>query len=99
MKRRNVIKGLTLLPVAGSVMLKESWALPATGNAAISAGSLKNAESITTEASFMAEGNIFRSIGVEPVINCMGTYTIIGGSIERPAVREAMHCHARWKCA
>ncbi|MES3017058.1 MAG: aminotransferase class V-fold PLP-dependent enzyme [Bacteroidota bacterium] len=94
MKRRNVIKGLTLLPVAGSVMLKESWALPATGNTTISAGSLKNAESITTEASFMAEGNIFRSIGVEPVINCMGTYTIIGGSIERPAVREAMEAAA-----
>jgi D-glucosaminate-6-phosphate ammonia-lyase len=38
----------------------------------------------------MAETNIFRSIGVEPVINCMGAYTIIGGSIERPAVRAAM---------
>jgi hypothetical protein len=26
---------------------------------------------------------IFQSIGVEPLINCMGTYTIIGGSPER----------------
>lgn len=34
---------------------------------------------------------IFRSIGVEPVINCRGTFTIIGGSIERPEVREAMN--------
>lgn len=34
--------------------------------------------------------NIFRSIGVEPVINCRGTFTIIGGSIERPEVRAAM---------
>lgn len=33
---------------------------------------------------------IFRSIGVEPVINCRGTYTIIGGSVERPEVRQAM---------
>ncbi len=33
---------------------------------------------------------IFRSIGVEPVINCRGTFTIIGGSIERPQVRAAM---------
>lgn len=32
----------------------------------------------------------FRSIGVEPVINCRGAYTIIGGSIELPQVREAM---------
>ncbi len=35
--------------------------------------------------------NIYQSIGVEPVINCVGTYTIIGGSIERPEVVEAMH--------
>jgi D-glucosaminate-6-phosphate ammonia-lyase len=33
--------------------------------------------------------NIYQSIGVEPVINCVGTYTIIGGSIERPEVIEA----------
>lgn len=35
--------------------------------------------------------NIYQSIGVEPVINCMGTYTIIGGSLERPEVVAAMH--------
>jgi D-glucosaminate-6-phosphate ammonia-lyase len=34
--------------------------------------------------------NIFRSIGVEPIINCRGTFTIIGGSIEKPEVRAAM---------
>src|ERR1035437_4328552 len=40
----------------------------------------------------LAEGpNIYQSIGVEPVINCVGTYTIIGGSIERPEVVAAMH--------
>lgn len=38
--------------------------------------------------------NIFRSIGVEPIINCRGTFTIIGGSIELPAVREAMEAAA-----
>ena len=35
--------------------------------------------------------NIYQKIGIEPVINCRGTFTIIGGSIERPAVVEAMH--------
>lgn len=30
----------------------------------------------------VAGPNIYQSIGVEPVINCVGTYTIIGGSIE-----------------
>jgi seryl-tRNA(Sec) selenium transferase len=34
--------------------------------------------------------SIFRSLGVEPLINCMGTYTIIGGSLERESVRAAM---------
>jgi D-glucosaminate-6-phosphate ammonia-lyase len=45
-------------------------------------------------ASANANGNIFRSIGVEPIINCRGTFTIIGGSIELPAVREAMEAAA-----
>jgi seryl-tRNA(Sec) selenium transferase len=40
----------------------------------------------------LVEGtNIYQSIGVEPVINCVGTYTILGGSIERPEVVAAMH--------
>ena len=29
---------------------------------------------------------IYQSIGVEPIINCRGTFTIIGGSVERPEV-------------
>ena len=36
-----------------------------------------------------SEENVYRAIGVEPVINCRGTFTIIGGSIERPQVLEA----------
>jgi L-seryl-tRNA(Ser) seleniumtransferase len=33
--------------------------------------------------------NLYRSIGVRPLINCRGTLTIIGGSIELPEVRAA----------
>src|SRR6476620_4822750 len=33
---------------------------------------------------------IYQSIGVEPVIICRGTFTIIGASIELPEVRAAM---------
>jgi len=44
----------------------------------------------SAEAHLNAADNIFRSIGVEPIINCRGTFTIIGGSIERPEVRAAM---------
>jgi seryl-tRNA(Sec) selenium transferase len=38
---------------------------------------------------------IFQSIGVEPVINCRGTFTIIGGSSELPEVRAAMDAASR----
>ena len=40
-------------------------------------------------ASAVPEQNIYQKIGVEPVINCRGTFTIIGGSVERPEVTEA----------
>lgn len=91
MKRRNVIKGLASLPLAGSLISASS------GSANSAAGSVltgSDASTPTSLASFMAETNIFRSIGVEPVINCRGTFTIIGGSIERPAVRAAMEAAA-----
>ena len=38
---------------------------------------------------------IYQSIGVDPIINCRGTFTIIGGSVERPEVRAAMDAAAR----
>jgi D-glucosaminate-6-phosphate ammonia-lyase len=34
--------------------------------------------------------NIYQSIGVRPIINCMGTYTIISGSQTLPDVKHAM---------
>jgi D-glucosaminate-6-phosphate ammonia-lyase len=73
MKRRDVIKGLTLLPIAGAAGLP----VQASG------------EPVATAGAF-AEKNAFRAIGVEPIINCRGTFTIIGGSIEKPYVRAAM---------
>lgn len=35
------------------------------------------------------ERSIYRAIGVEPIINCRGTFTIIGGSVERPEALAA----------
>ena len=35
------------------------------------------------------EPNVYERIGVRPLINCRGTLTIIGGSIELPEVRSA----------
>src|SRR5260370_2327993 len=37
-----------------------------------------------------AEIKIYQRIGVEPVINCRGTFTIISGSQSLPEVKKAM---------
>src|SRR4028118_1187178 len=81
MKRRDVIKGLTLLPLANGI----------------------NAGGLSANAAPVAENGLgipgggggggpqsCQSIGVEPVINCRGTFTIIGASVELPEVRQAM---------
>ncbi len=81
MKRRDHIKGLMLLPLAGT-------ALPISSLMAASTEGLD-------DASTDPKPNIFQSIGVEPIINCRGTFTIIGGSIERPEVRSAMEAASK----
>lgn len=43
----------------------------------------------TLDQSNREEASIFRAIGVEPIINCRGTFTIIGGSVERPEALAA----------
>lgn len=70
MKRRDILKSLSLLPLSGNL-------LGNTGKTSV----------LATNA---GDQNIFRSLGVEPIINCRGTFTIIGGSIERSSVRAAM---------
>jgi L-seryl-tRNA(Ser) seleniumtransferase len=45
--------------------------------------------SATTSAVLQTEPNVYKTIGVRPLINCRGTFTIIGGSIELPEVRAA----------
>src|SRR5215471_21749961 len=44
----------------------------------------------TASAEPMQLGNIYRSIGVRPVINARGTFTIITGSTTLPEVKKAM---------
>ena len=43
----------------------------------------------TARVSPPLEPDVYKSIGVRPLINCRGTLTIIGGSIELPEVRAA----------
>lgn len=90
MKRRSVIKGLTFLPIAGSLFPFKS-ALASPGEKLASNGlNIPAAGQLPFD-----EANIFRSIGVEPIINCRGTFTIIGGSVERPEVRAAMEAASK----
>jgi D-glucosaminate-6-phosphate ammonia-lyase len=56
----------------------------ARGEAAAAAGPLKPGP------------EIYQSIGVEPIINARGTFTIIGGSVERPEVRAAMDAASKY---
>jgi D-glucosaminate-6-phosphate ammonia-lyase len=43
----------------------------------------------------LTPGDIYRSIGVRPLINCRGTYTVISGSLELPEVRAAAEAAAQ----
>ena len=49
----------------------------------VSAQSTSGALATTTEP------NVYKAIGVRPLINCRGTLTVIGGSMELPEVRAA----------
>lgn len=92
MKRRNILKGLTILPFAGTLFpFKSLLASPSENIELFAAG----AELLSETGELEIGPNIFQSIGVEPIINCRGTFTIIGGSIERPQVRAAMEAASK----
>src|SRR5688572_7512419 len=76
MKRRDIIKNLAIIPFAGGFLPHEASA----------AGVLPS----SMESGPLSIGpKIYESIGVDPIINCRGTFTIIGGSLERPEVLAA----------
>lgn len=93
MKRRNMIKALSLLPLTGGLTPPDWTSMAGTGNLPGSGAAHLSDE--TTLASFLDPSNIYRSIGVEPVINCRGIFTIIGGSLKRPQVKAAMEAASK----
>jgi L-seryl-tRNA(Ser) seleniumtransferase len=55
------------------------------------AGVLSNGAPLAAAAPAMTfDSNLYDSIGVRPVINCKGTFTIISGSLSLPEVKQAM---------
>src|SRR5215471_2243074 len=55
-----------------------------------------SAAGAATTGPLKAGPEIYHSIGVEPVINCRGTFTIIGASVELPEVRAAMEAACQY---
>jgi len=49
-----------------------------------------NAAAAAAVAELQIGPGIYKSIGVRPVINCRGTFTIISGSTSLPEVKKAM---------
>ncbi len=79
MKRREILKHLSAFPLAGGLLASES----------VLAAHLE--EGPATSLGALSDGpGIYESIGVDTIINCRGTFTILGGSIERPEVLKAM---------
>jgi L-seryl-tRNA(Ser) seleniumtransferase len=72
MKRRDILKGLTLLPLTGSLVSKAAVTLP-------SSPPKKPAR------------DLFKELGVTPVINASVTMTFLSGSLMLPEVLEAIN--------
>ena len=71
----------------GSLFALFSGLLPNSAAAAASTPSLPGPDDLTGL-------KLYQSIGVRPIINCRGTFTIIGGSLELPEVRAAKEAAA-----
>ena len=78
MHRREILKHLSAFPIAGGLLATESLLASPSSDSPSVMQVLNNGE------------NIYESIGVDTIINCRGTFTILGGSIERPEVLKAM---------
>ena len=76
MKRRDIIKGLTLLPLSGGVM-----------------GGALLPESVFAEKR-SPKRDLFKELGVTPVINASVTMTFLSGSLMMPEVLEAINSTA-----
>jgi len=82
--RRELIRRGTVL--GGLLALPAPGPLDASAQAPAAANSASNA---------LRSGDVYRSIGVQPLINARGTFTIISGSTMLPEVRAAMDEAAR----
>jgi D-glucosaminate-6-phosphate ammonia-lyase len=74
--RRNLLKSSGVLALGGAIPIKNA--------AALAVSSLPDTHPLQTGPT------LYESIGVRPIINCRGTFTIISGSQTLPEVKKAM---------
>ncbi len=67
-----------------------------TGGALATTAILGGSQAMAATGPLAPGPHIYQSIGLEPVINCRGTFTIIGASVELPEVRAAMEAASKY---
>jgi uncharacterized pyridoxal phosphate-dependent enzyme len=90
MNRREIIQRLSAMPMAGAYLSIDPLFATSHSDRIVPA---ENSES--PGGPLKPGSDIYQSIGVEPVINCRGTITAIGGSLELPEVVKAMESASR----
>ncbi len=79
MKRRELIRNLSLLPVAAAVPIESLFAAPP-----------KVVSAAANTSGFDPNTNLFTELGVTPIINALVTMTFLSGSLMLPEVLEAI---------
>ncbi len=79
-----------IAPFTRRNFLRQSALAGAVGAAGSLLPSGAYAETEASPAAVPVGPNLYEAIGVRPIINCKGTYTIISGSLTLPEVKQAM---------
>ena len=85
MKRRDLLKGLTVLPLAGGILSGESAAAA-------------NLPSLANTAAAAAKRDLFKELGVRTFINARATLTFMTGSLMQDEVLDAIKNSSRRYC-
>jgi len=85
MKRRDLLKGLTVLPLAGGILSGESVAAAALPN-------------VANAAATAAKRDLFKELGVRTFINARATLTFMTGSLMQDEVLDAIKNSSRRYC-
>ncbi|MDP2413537.1 aminotransferase class V-fold PLP-dependent enzyme [Daejeonella sp.] len=85
MKRRDLLKGLTVLPLAGGILSGESAAAT-------------NLSSLANTAAAAAKRDLFKELGVRTFINARATLTFMTGSLMQDEVLDAIKNSSRRYC-